>query len=810
MEHTIPQWFVLLQGLVAVVAVLIVGISCVVFVQAGTILFGVYGVPRLLRLASWSIDHARQITIVTTSSITLIVCTVWQWYFFWDTDDIPDISEMINYAPPQIGYIYDSRGAVLIELATVFRKPVQYDEVPLVMQQAIIAAEDKNFFEHDGIPVLCMNLPFAEHQACVPLPLELAWRWISGKGGSTLTMQLARNHYLNDMLERERSSTLVYDSWFTRFMARQKSTPWVNRRIRKFREIKYALHLERQMREYARVQIESEMREKGYWWPQRWWQARDLEKRRAKEILLSRYLSTVYFGYSMYGPDSASRFYFNKPMANLTPDEAAFLASVAPAPSKFATLKPTPDARERQIVRRNTILERMGWKQFIVNSYDCGQPTSTWDSVRTFLQNELPRGDCRNEVAFYGQKPIALIGRLPGNRTEAPATIQTALDEIGERGFSGTKLFDGAIRIRTTTDLRLQRIVNRAAARGSEIYKGHYPESTLPQLAVIVLRNRDAAILAQFGGYTEPVPNNWTHLDRTRSSIRQAGSAFKPFVYLAALSDGQHSPDSVVADFGPYPVRMGGGWYHGVQNYDRKYLGWISFREALAQSRNVPAMHIGLEYTSIDHVIGVARSVGIHSKLRREPSTIIGASDVTLLELTNGFRAIASDGVVAEPFIIDSVTNSFGVPLYAHEQQNETHQLEIPMIAIRGAQELLRGAVRIPRGTGHSLDTSAIGAPLMCKTGTSSNYADARIVCSTWGPDGITVGIWTGFDDSIRSLGEKATGGRLALPVARIIIEEGYRNGSASILGAPPSFPADMEARITAYIETAYAPVSAK
>jgi membrane peptidoglycan carboxypeptidase len=820
----IPLWFRLLTGLWLLV---VASISCIVallLIRATFRLFVRYCVPLIhiaivvsIRTAdiacAWIVARYRPIIFAGASSFVILAALLCQWYFFWDTTDVPDVMEMVRYSPAQIGYVYDSRNNVMVELANVFRKPLQYSELTLPIEQATIAAEDKDFYEHDGIPVLCASVPFKQSQLCLPIPLELGWRWLSGKGGSTLTMQLVRNHYLREMVALERSDTLVVNTSVTRWLASWKGAGWVNRRIRKMREIKYALHLERALRTYAQRHINEEMRERGFWWPQRWYQSRVSAKRRAKEILIARYLSTVYYGYSMYGPDSAARFYFNKTVRELSVSEAALLASFEPAPSVYGQITRLPNVRREQATRRNAVLRRMGNKGFIYSAFDCGRPENLWDSLRWFLKAELPRGDCRDEVAYFSAQPVVLMGRIPGGRSEAPAAVQTALEEVAARGFPNRTLFDGMIRLHTTNDLRIQKIVNRAAQEGLAIYRNHYSsDSGRPQIAIAVLRNSDAAILAQFGGFVSEGPNSWTHLDRSRKSWRQSGSIFKVFVYLAALSEGEYSPDTMVNDGAPFPVRMGGGWTHYVQNYTGDYRGWIPFREAVAQSRNVPAMHVGIEYTTIDAIIRTAREAGITSPLRHESSIILGASDITVIELANAFRTIASGGIVARPHTLERVTNSFGETLDSYRAS--TRHMQVPPRALAAMQELLRGAVRLPSGTARSIEAQLPDVPVLCKTGTSNRFADARVACSTYGPTGITVSVWMGFDESTRSLGDGASGGRLALPVARYIFERLYRDdgahGAKALLGDPPKFPEAMEASIDSYIERTYRPANQK
>ncbi len=814
----IPLWYSALAGLWMFFAACMSIVLAFIALKVGLRLFVSHGIPALRRLDKRFQDashraylwiHVRRFRFVCASVALIVVpgFLLGLWFFYTDDSDTPDVMQMVRYAPDQIGYIYDSNGEIMIELAKVFRKPLQYNELGLAIEQATIAAEDKDFYEHDGIPVTCVHLPIIEQQTCWWAPLSLPWRWMGGKGGSTITMQLVRNHYLTALLRQERTSTLVTDNAFTRFVATYKGAPWVNRLTRKLREIKYALHLERELRDYTQRVIYAEMKDKGYWWPQRWIQSHLQAKRRAKEILLARYVSTTYYGYSMFGPDSASRFYFNRPVKDLKAHEAALMASFAPAPSVYGQIRDVRRVRIEQKNRRDMILERMGSKQFLTTSLDCGNPATTWDSIRWFFRAQLARGDCRDDVAFYQSMPVVLTGYLPGGRTSAAASVQTALDELGTRGYSRHKLFDGMIRLHTTVDMRVQRIVNSSAQASLLQYHEQYPAAKdLPQIAIVVLRNSDGAILGQFGGFTRDVPNSWTHLDRTRKSWRQPGSIFKIFVYLAALIDNRFTPDSSVNDGGPYPIRMGSGRMHYIHDYTPDYRGWIPFREAIAQSRNVPAMHVGIEYTNLDTIIRIAHEAGITSPLRNEASTILGASDITVMELANAFRTIASGGVVTTPYALRRVTNSFGEELDSFRAT--TTRLDVPSYAIEGMQELLRGAVRIPSGTARSMNALLPNVPLMCKTGTSNDFADARAACATYGIHGITVGVWMGRDDSNDGLGAGASGGKLALPAARYIFERLYRDdlitGKQPMTGPVPSFPEDMEARITAYIEQKY------
>jgi len=193
----------------------------------------------------------------------------------------------------------------------------------------------------------------------------------------------------------------------------------------------------------------------------------------------------------------------------------------------------------------------------------------------------------------------------------------------------------------------------------------------------------------------------------------------------------------------------------------------------------------------IDSVLRTSRSLGVLTPLERYPAMALGASEMHLLELANAYRTMAS-GIVAEPYVIRSVTRDTGDVVTAI--RGGPRPTSIDAAALSLIQEGLRGVVRLPTGTAHALASSGFPIAVMGKTGTTNDFRDAIFVGSTYGPDGITAAIRIGFDDS-RSLGSRETGGKLALPVFQEVMLGVYRD---KIVGAAPSFPAAMEARIAA------------
>jgi penicillin-binding protein 1A len=218
----------------------------------------------------------------------------------------------------------------------------------------------------------------------------------------------------------------------------------------------------------------------------------------------------------------------------------------------------------------------------------------------------------------------------------------------------------------------------------------------------------------------------------------------------------------------------------------------IPLREALAESRNAVAIWL-TEQIGIASVLGTSRSLGVKTRLQPYATTALGASEVNLLELANAYRTMAS-GIFAEPHVIRKIVRDSGE--VAADNEMKRPALDVNDSALALIQEGLRGVVRIPSGTAHTLDASVFPIAVMGKTGTTNEFRDALFVGSTYGPDGITIAVRIGFDDN-RSLGAKETGGRLALPVFKELMLKVYRD---NLVGAVPKFPRQMEQNINDYL----------
>ena len=666
-------------------------------------------------------------------------------HVYFDRRGLPDLAPFIRFDLPTIGTIYDARGTALVELAREYRRVVSYDEVPAVLRHAILAAEDKNFFAHSGVEYRA--LPRVLYKMAVN---SLAGWWRGegfrlrfAQGGSTLTQQMVRGYFLRERSSRENGRALFHDTLTSRFLALVIGVPTTNKLLRKVEEVRLALWLEEEM------------------------SRRFGSRARAKREIFARAASFNYLGNGRYGFAAGSEYYFGKPLSSYTPEDAgraALLAGITKAPRDYVPVPGDP----RPLRRRNEILALMARNGYIAA--------------------DLAKR-CQAEPVVVTPPP-----NDPG-QTPAPAAVDTVFQELRRLAASGVGVEDlirGRISVHATVDERIQAVVNEALETGLASYERRHPEATgLIQGSAVVLRNADAAILAETGGrhVYKSRPARYSDFNRVTGSLRQSGSAWKPLVYLAAFRQGL-SLDAVVPDE-PIAVPMGSDrpvkW---IANYDNRFKGPMPMRQALAESRNAVAVWITREI-GLRRVMGTSRELGVRTPLQPYITSALGASEVRLLELAGAYRAMAS-GRLAEPYIIERVTAAPGEVLY----QATRAALEIDSRDLSMIQEGLRGVVRLPEGTAHSLYGHDFPIPVMGKTGTTSDFRDALFVGSTYGPRGITVAVRIGFDDN-RTLGEGETGGRAALPIFREIMLQAYQR---ELVGPVPAFPREIENRIDQYL----------
>ncbi len=668
---------------------------------------------------------------------------------YLDRRAMPEMGPLLRFEFPTAGRIYDTRGQVLVELAREQRTLSRFDEIPPIVREAILAAEDRRFFSHDGIDYRSVPRVVSRIRAGTWLDqlmvgaVAAPGRAIFPQGGSTITQQLVRGVFLQEQVARERGGAAT-ESGLASALTSMVGSRSASMMLRKHEEMRLAVWLEAEM-----------ARAFG-------------SKRRAKEEILARYASQVYMGNGQYGFARAAEYYFGTPLASLGPDDAdraALLAAIMKSPRAYA---PTAADRERVLRRRNQILALMTRLRVI--------STATW----------------REATA----RPLRVEARPAGAPPDSAAVIEHVLDELRAHDLGLDDLAQGRVQVHTTVDLRVQAVVAAALEEGLARYERRHPGVRgLVQGAVVVLRNADGGVLAEAGGRRARPghPSSFLDFNRARQSWRQPGSAMKPIVYLAAFRAGVITLDSLVPDE-PTSVPDGVGGRKWIANYDGSYKGPLPARQALAESRNAVAIWI-TKRIGIGAVMAAARDLGLQAPLKPFVTTALGASEVTLVDLAGAYRALAS-GVVATPYVVHGVMTGGEPGKIVSALRLAPLVIADPALAL--VQEGLRGVVRLPSGTAHALGRATFPVAVMGKTGTTNDFRDAIFVGSTYGPLGITVAVRIGFDDN-RSLGARETGGRVALPVFADVMAGIYQ---AQLVGPSPAFPAAMERSITRYLAT--------
>jgi len=691
--------------------------------------------------------------VFCTTPIVAALVSIGFYHVYFDRSELPDIEAFVRFEFPTVGTVFDANDQPLIELAKEYRKITKYEDIPSIVRDAIIATEDKRFFSHGGVDfsVIPRLLGKVRMRALVARVVgfgrydQIANPAFLPQGGSTITQQLVRGYFLKNLTTREKSNQLLYAGIFPRSLSSLVGARTVNMLVRKLEEIRLSLWIETEM------------------------QNRFGSKRKAKEEILARYASFIYMGYGQYGFATAAEYYFGRTLDSFTADDAdkaALLAGIAKSPRYYA-----PSAKEtaRVLRRRNQTLALMAANGFI-----------SQDSVNS-----------------AEQRPIQVIARRKVKILQAPAVLGTILQELKGQGADLTveKLLAGRLQVYTTVDARVQQIANQALERGLDLYERRHPSAKgIIQGSIVVLRNRDASILAETGGrqFYRDRSAAYSDFNRVTKAMRQPGSTMKPMVYLAAFRQGGFNLESVVPDepIGvPDKDKQSTKW---ISNYDQQFRGMIPLREALAESRNAVAIWL-TDQIGIGSLLGTSRSLGVKTRLQPYITTALGASEVNLLELANAYRTMAS-GIFAEPHVIRTILRDSGEVALGNATKRSPVNVNDSALAL--IQEGLRGVVRIPTGTAHALDSSVFPIAVMGKTGTTNEFRDALFVGSTYGPDGITIAVRLGFDDN-RSLGPKETGGRLALPVFKELMLKVYRE---KLVGPVPAFPAQMEQNINDYL----------
>lgn len=446
-----------------------------------------------------------------------------------------------------------------------------------------------------------------------------------------------------------------------------------------------------------------------------------LEMRYSKDEILEAYLNEIYLGQNgsvqIIGVQQASQVYFGKQVTYLTLGEAATLAGVIRSPNVLSPLK----YPERAKARRDTVLGLMKQQGRI--------------SEREYLEG----------VA----SPLA-VTRFPRTSRSAPFFVDLVLKQLRET-YPETQLKTEGLRIFTTLDTIMQRSAEQALDSGigelTKKYK-HIKKSETPLEGVVVtIQPGTGYVKALVGGrnYSK------TQFNRAIQARRQPGSLFKPFVYLSAMDPArgnQAFTAATVLDDSPISVKAGAAVWR-PQNYDNRFHGHVTLREALAHSYNIPAVRAAID-AGVPNVIRTATSIGVESKLQPYPSISLGSFEVTPLEIAYAYSVFANLGVKSEPVSILAVVTRDGNLL---ETRNVKMKRVAPASVCYIMNDVLKDVFRY--GTAGRVRSLGIEGTFAGKTGTTNNYRDAWLI--GYSPRILSL-VWVGYDDghSVRLAGSDA------------------------------------------------------
>ncbi len=529
--------------------------------------------------------------------------------------DLPDTDRLVGPETPLSVTVLAADGSTIANVGEMWGELVPVADMAPVLPKAVLAIEDRRFFEHGGIDAFGV--------------IRAAWRnAVEGRvvaGGSTISQQVAKLVFLSP----ERSVR------------------------RKIQEAMLAFWLEREF---------------------------------TKEEILTIYLNRAYFGASAYGVDAAARRYFGRTARDLTLAQAAMIAGLLKAPSRYSPANDPNLARRRAGV----VLDAMADAGFLTD-----REAATAEAAMKSLAIAPPPGSSAGYFADW--------------------IVEQAPSYVGRN--------HSALRIHTTLDPARQRAAEAAVA-ATLAAAGR--ERRIGQAALVAL-DRTGAVRAMVGGrdYRKSLFN------RATQAKRQPGSAFKPVVYLAAIEAGI-SPDDVLDDA---PITIA-GW--SPRNYDGRFRGPMTVRDAFAQSINTVAVRVG-QRAGVSRIRAAARKLGIESELPADASLALGTGEVTLIELTSAYVTFANGGKRVLPHGIVEIRNRAGDLLYRRSGSGAGRA--VAAASVSAMRDLLAAAVA--RGTGRAAILPRAIGPSYGKTGTSQQFRDAWFI--GWAGD-LTAGVWLGND----------------------------------------------------------------
>ena len=697
------------------------------------------------------------------------------WYF---ANDLPDYKVLSEYKPPVSSRVYSGDGDLIAEYAIQKRLFISFDSIPDVVINSFLSAEDKNFFKHPGIDARGITRAIIKNVRNYMQSRRL-------EGASTITQQVAKNFLLSNEVSLKR----------------------------KIKEAILAFRIER-----------------AY----------------SKERIMELYLNQIYLGQGAYGVAAASLEYFDKAVKDLNYQEAALLAALPKAPSKYDPFKSKKLAKNR----RNLVL-----KNIFDNNY------ISEDEYKKLIKKniELKKRKIKlfKEANFYSEEVRRVISEQYGydqlykeglyiktalnaeHQLNALKALREGLQSYDRRhGWRGAIVnlkdkknwFEVAKKYSLEKNLgwKLAKVINvemleanieienkknekiyfkdaswtrkknfrEILSSGDIIYvqKNDKKKWVLKQRpivngAIVVMDPFTGRVLALVGGFSYEL----SEFNRATQAKRQPGSAFKPFVYAAALENG-YSPSTLVLD-APFVIDQGEGKKNWKpQNYGKEFYGPSTLRKGIEKSRNLMTVRIAQDL-GLKKISNISKKFNIYKDVPEVLSISLGSAETTLLNLTNAYCSFVNGGKQVKPILIDRIQDRRGNTIFKSDQR-KCHGCEnfsfssdkIPKIKDEYPQiiseqtayqitSMLEGAVQ--RGTGRKLKN--LNITLAGKTGTTNKNMDTWFMGYT---SKLVVGVFVGFDEP-KSLGRYETGAKTSLPIFKSFIKKSIKKEDAMPFKVP-------------------------
>ncbi len=712
--------------------------------------------------------------IIACLSLLLIFSTLW--YF---SSGLPDYKKLANYKPSVSSRVYAKDGTLIAEYALEKRLFIPYESIPRLVINSFLAAEDKNFFKHPGIDAKGIARAVVNNFKNIANDRRL-------EGASTITQQVAKNFLLTNEISIKRK---------------------IKEAILAFR----------------------------------------IEKAYSKERILELYLNQIYLGEGTYGIAAASLEYFDKSVKELNYTEAALLAALPKAPSKYNPFRYKEEAK----YRRNLVLNNLNENGFIKDKdlkilkkkeiklkkrkiKIVNEANSYTEEVRRIINENygfkklyadglaikvpldvnyqiFAQQALRNGIESYDRRhgwrgPITNIyenknwkNTIKKKRIDPTLNWNLALIEnITDLNLEIKILNKNKKETGTITNNKIKwaikKNISNTFKRGDIVYvqkdkKDIWNLKQFPKVngAIVVLNPYNGKIKALVGGFSFKS----SEFNRATQAKRQPGSAFKPFVYAAALEN-NYSPNSIILD-APFISEQGTGLKNWKpENYGKKFYGPSTLRKGIEYSRNLMTVRIA-ESVGLDKIVNLSKKLNIYDELPELLSVSLGSAETTLLNITCGYASFVNGGKKVNPILIDRIQDRRGKTIFNSDEREcigcDRYLLEskrVPNIKNNYEQviseetayqitSILEGVIQ--RGTGKKLRDLKV--PLAGKTGTTNNNFDAWFIGYS---SNLVIGVYIGFDNP-ESLGKYETGSKAALPifkdfVKKALYEEDFKNFS--------------------------------